>query len=324
IAQVMKTYYIDVRDDDTDDTPKLGVWILDGDTSCSQLLKFAIKSDNIENCLLILVASMTQPWSILTVLKKWTTIIEDHIDRLKLDTNKLRELRDKIQYDFQHYLEPSEATNKRLTTSATSTSLASSSTSATPTTSPATTQITNSNSDDQFILPLGEGVLTKNLGLPVIVVITKCDAMPTLEKENDYKDEQFDFIQHHIRKFCLQYGAALFYTSVKEKKNIDKLYKYIVHKCYNYPFQYSAAVVERDSIFIPNGWDNEKKIHILLENLHQIKPTDNYTDIIVKPIVRRVSIYLSTLITASKFITKRLNSLEKSHTGVGVIYFFIV
>ena len=28
--------------------------------------------------------------------------------------------------------------------------------------------------------------------------------MSTLEKENDYKDEYFDFMQHHLRKFCLE------------------------------------------------------------------------------------------------------------------------
>jgi hypothetical protein len=28
--------------------------------------------------------------------------------------------------------------------------------------------------------------------------------MPVLEKENDYKDESFDFMQHHLRKFCLE------------------------------------------------------------------------------------------------------------------------
>lgn len=131
--------------------------------------------------------------------------------------------------------------------------------------------------------------------------------MPVLEKENDYKDEYFDFIQHHLRKFCLECkkkklfcykkklidllftdGAALFYTSVKEKKNIDKLYKYIVHKCYGYPFTSSAAIVERDAIFIPIGWDNPKKVDILLENLHRLKSTDNYSDVFVKPVVRRV------------------------------------
>ena len=132
--------------------------------------------------------------------------------------------------------------------------------------------------------------------------------MPTLEKENEYKDEHFDFLQYHLRKFCLECmkipcflcilrcisfqtvldGAALFYTSVREKKNIEKLYKYVINKCYGYSFALPAAIVERDAIFIPAGWDNPKKADILLENLHRLKSTDNYSDVFVKPIVRRV------------------------------------
>ena len=40
-----------------------------------------------------------------------------------------------------------------------------------------------------------------------------------------------------VRKFCLQYGASLFYTSVKEDKNCDLLYKYLVHRIYQFPFK---------------------------------------------------------------------------------------
>ena len=56
-----------------------------------------------------------------------------------------------------------------------------------------------------------------------------------------------------VRKFCLQYGASLFYTSVKEDKNCDLLYKYLVHKNYNFSFTTPALVVERDAVFIPAG-----------------------------------------------------------------------
>jgi dynein light intermediate chain 1 len=69
---------------------------------------------------------------------------------------------------------------------------------------------------------------------------------------------------------------------------MDKLYKYIINKCYGYPFTSPAAIVERDAIFIPAGWDNPKKADILVENLHRLKATDNYADVFVKPIVRRV------------------------------------
>ena len=91
-----------------------------------------------------------------------------------------------------------------------------------------------------------------------------------------------------MRKFCLQYGASLFYTSVKEDKNCDLLYKYLVHRIYHFPFkvwnikyelrgnifksiyfQTPALVVEKDAVFIPAGWDNDKKIAILYENMHR-------------------------------------------------------
>uniref|UniRef100_A0AAX7T954 Dynein light intermediate chain n=1 Tax=Astatotilapia calliptera TaxID=8154 RepID=A0AAX7T954_ASTCA len=145
-----------------------------------------------------------------------------------------------------------------------------------------------SEEEESVLLPLGDNTLTHNLGIPVVVVCTKCDAISTLEKEHDYRDEHLDFIQFHIRRFCLQYGASLLYTSVKEMKNLDILYKYLVHRLYGFPFHCPAQVVERDAVFIPSGWDNEKKIAILHENFQTIKAEDSFEDVIVKPPVRKI------------------------------------
>uniref|UniRef100_A0A673VIZ0 Dynein light intermediate chain n=1 Tax=Suricata suricatta TaxID=37032 RepID=A0A673VIZ0_SURSU len=148
--------------------------------------------------------------------------------------------------------------------------------------------LTSGPDEENVSLPLGDNMLTHNLGIPVLVVCTKCDAVSVLEKEHDYRDEHFDFIQSHLRRFCLQYGAALIYTSVKEEKNLDLLYKYIVHKTYGFHFITPALVVEKDAVFIPAGWDNEKKIAILHENFTTVKPEDAYEDFIVKPPVRKL------------------------------------
>jgi hypothetical protein len=94
-------------------------------------------------------------------------------------------------------------------------------------------------------------------------------------------------MQQWIRKFCLQYGAALFYTSAKEDKNCDLLYKYLTHRIYGFPFRTPALVVEKDAVFIPSGWDNMNKIRILYENLHTCKPDDYFRDIIVQPTTRK-------------------------------------
>jgi len=45
-------------------------------------------------------------------------------------------------------------------------------------------------------------------------------------------------------------GAALLYTSMKENKNLDLLYKYLVHRLYGFPFNIPAQVVEKDSVFM--------------------------------------------------------------------------
>ena len=45
-------------------------------------------------------------------------------------------------------------------------------------------------------------------------------------------------------------GAGLIYTSVKEEKNMDLLYKYVVHKLYDFQFTTPALVVEKDAVFM--------------------------------------------------------------------------
>ena len=104
--------------------------------------------------------------------------------------------------------------------------------------------------DPDELVPLPEGTLSRNLGLDLIVVVTKTDYMSDLERDYDYKEEHFDFMQQIIRHFCLQFGASLFYTSVKEDKNCDLLYKYLVHRIYGFPFKTPALVVEKDAVFM--------------------------------------------------------------------------
>ena len=45
-----------------------------------------------------------------------------------------------------------------------------------------------------------EGTLSRNLGLDLIVVVNKTDFITDLEKDYDYKDEHFDFIQQAVKK----------------------------------------------------------------------------------------------------------------------------
>ncbi|KAK1332503.1 hypothetical protein QTO34_007183 [Cnephaeus nilssonii] len=248
------------------DQTRCNVWILDGDLYHKGLLKFSLDAISLKDTLIMLVVDMSKPWTALDSLQKWASVVREHIDKLKIPPEEMKEMEQKLIRDFQEYVEPGEdfpASPQRRNT------------------------MSQEDKDDSVVLPLGADTLTHNLGIPVLVVCTKCDAISVLEKEHDYKDEHFDFIQSHIRKFCLQYGAALIYTSVKENKNIDLVYKYIVQKLYGFPYKIPAVVVEKDAVFIPAGWDNDKKIGILHENFQTLKAEDNFEDIITKPPVRK-------------------------------------
>ncbi|XP_030621627.1 cytoplasmic dynein 1 light intermediate chain 2 isoform X3 [Chanos chanos] len=248
------------------DQTRCNVWILDGDLYHKGLLKFAVSAETLKDSLAVFVVDMSRPWAIMESLQKWTSVLRDHVDKLKIPPEEMRELEQKMVKAFQEYVEPEDTT----------------------TASPQRRAPPVGGEDEGVLLPLGENVLTHNLGIPVLVVCTKCDAVSVLEKEHDYREEHFDFIQSHIRRFCLQYGAALIYTSVKEEKNLDLLYKYTVHKLYDFQFTTSALVVEKDAVFIPSGWDNEKKIAILHENFTTVRAEDPFEDFIVKPPVRKL------------------------------------
>ncbi|KAM9289390.1 cytoplasmic dynein 1 light intermediate chain 2 isoform 2-T2 [Morus bassanus] len=292
--------YLNIHDEDRDDHTRCNVWILDGDLYHKGLLKFAVSAESLQDTIVVFVADMSRPWTVMESLQKWASVLQEHIDKMKIPPEEMRDMEQKSERvlklkdkrnslcrdifclgilftrlkfmsskvikEFQEYVEPEEGYQG----------------------SPQRRGPSSGQEDEHVSLPLGENVLTHNLGIPVLVVCTKCDAVSVLEKEHDYREEHFDFIQSHIRRFCLQYGAALIYTSVKEEKNLDLLYKYIVHKTYGFQFTTPALVVEKDAVFIPAGWDNEKKIAILHENFTTVKPEDAYEDFIVKPPVRKL------------------------------------
>uniref|UniRef100_A0A8D1K5A1 Dynein light intermediate chain n=1 Tax=Sus scrofa TaxID=9823 RepID=A0A8D1K5A1_PIG len=251
--------YLSIHDEDRDDHTRCNVWILDGDLYHKGLLKFAVSAESLPETLVIFVADMSRPWTVMESLQKWASVLREIFF--------LSFFFFFFFFFFFNYIEPEEGSQG----------------------SPQRRGPLTSGPDEENVaLPLGDNVLTHNLGVPVLVVCTKCDAVSVLEKEHDYRDEHFDFIQSHLRRFCLQYGAALIYTSVKEEKNLDLLYKYIVHKTYGFHFTTPALVVEKEAVFIPAGWDNEKKIAILHENFTTVKPEDAYEDFIVKPPVRKL------------------------------------
>lgn len=230
------------------------------------------------------VVSMSTPWTIMDSLKKWSAILTDHVKKLNIPVAKRNEYLKQQCRLFQSYRDPDESHQILLNTSAKK------SNPGTPVSSlrnVAPAEVETVNDTDDMLLPLDPAILNKNLGISVMVIVTKSDSISVLDKENEYRIEHFDFIQYHIRRFCLDYGASIFYTTIKDKRTYDKLYKYLAHRLYNFSFNIPSCVVDRESVFIPTGWDNEGKINILLENSTTIKSDSEYSDIIPRPSLRK-------------------------------------
>jgi len=248
---------------------------------------------------------MTTPWNIMDQLQTWASLLHDHIDRLALSAEQTKQLQNENIRRWQSYCEPGDDSEAAASSSSPTKShhnshmnmsrisggnnMSRSGGGGMDTSVNASESSTiEANDLEAELEPLAEDTLTRNLGLDLIVVVTKTDYMSDLERDYDYKDEHFDFIQQYVRKFCLQFGASLFYVSVKDDKNCDLLYKYLVHRIYGFPFRTPALVVEKDAVFIPAGWDSSKKIGILYENMHSVKPDQYYTDVIAKPMISQV------------------------------------
>lgn len=85
-------------------------------------------------------------------------------------------------------------------------------------------------------IPLPEGVLANNIRMPLIVCVNKCDLQSSVLREDS--SNKIQLILYHLRKFCIQYGASLIYTSIKNNSNLSTLYEYILHRSYKMPLRF--------------------------------------------------------------------------------------
>lgn len=104
-------------------------------------------------------------------------------------------------------------------------------------------------------LPLGEGVLEVNLGIPLIIVCSKSDVIQSNDK-GIFTDKALDVLNKFVRTSSLLYGATTIFVSEKSQVNVDLLYHYLGHRLYGFPLQYKPSLDEKDRMFIPSGFDS--------------------------------------------------------------------
>jgi len=74
------------------DHTRCNAWVLDGDLYHKGLQGVAVPVDSIESTVLLITVDMSRPWNTLDSLQKWAAVAREHIDKLRVAPEKLREL----------------------------------------------------------------------------------------------------------------------------------------------------------------------------------------------------------------------------------------
>ncbi|KAJ2849945.1 hypothetical protein IWW36_002254 [Coemansia brasiliensis] len=243
--------FMDVDDEEGEETiARVGLYQLASDRSADcGLLRLVLDAQTFGATAAVIVLDWGRPWRFIKSLIRWMHVLSTNVEDVSSSwagRAAVAEGRERLERFWQEYSDNG--------------------------TRPSGVDV---------LLPLGSGVLESNLGLPLVVVCTKADAMGVLERERGFSEEDFDYIQQVLRAVCLRLGAALVYTSTHNPNTFATLYHYLVHRlltapttlppedaaseAIEYPFRGTANVVDREEVLVPAGWDSVAKIGFLRE-----------------------------------------------------------
>ena len=239
------------------------------------LLKIILNEKHLKDFLIIIVLDWSKPWTFIQQLVNWFTFLDLHFQSLNNNNHKLskqyKDYQNKLKFylqNFNHHY--SHNLNSNLSDDSNSNS----------NNNELTSKLFNEN-----IIPLDNHSLTHNFtGLPFIIVCNKSDQIDFNQNNNKFNcfsDDNIEFIQQILRGISLKYGSALIYTSINKPSSFTLLRNYVHHRLFqpdssvhsprSFNFYHRPIIIERDSIFIPSGWDSWGKIKTLRDG---IEPND--------------------------------------------------
>lgn len=121
----------------------------------------------------------------------------------------------------------------------------------------------NEHERERADLPLSEGTLWKNIGVPIVFVCAKADYADELVRERRLSEAHLDYVQQVLRTIALLYGAAVIATTQKRPESFETLRTYAAHRLFATPSAASPSTLELSTLFAPSGWDTWTKIEVL-------------------------------------------------------------
>ncbi|KAE9968691.1 hypothetical protein BLS_005750 [Venturia inaequalis] len=226
--------YQDVMDADQADTlARLSIYTLaDASPTLAPLLTPLLTPKTLPNTLVVVLLDWSQPWNWIRQLRAWIRLLRSVV--VSLDVESKQAMEDNVVYWRD---------TKRSTT------------------------LEGSNPDEESALPPGPGEWDEPLGVPLCVVCQNTDKMQTLEKEQGWKDEQFDYVGQYVRTILLKHGGSLIYTMPSAPGSLQIL----IHASLGIQStlqkkELKYEVTNRDKTLVPPNWDSWSKIRIMADN----------------------------------------------------------
>eukprot|EP00834_Sanchytrium_tribonematis_P002414 NODE_74_length_24438_cov_0.900283.p7 type:complete len:366 gc:universal NODE_74_length_24438_cov_0.900283:12370-13467(+) len=112
------------------------------------------------------------------------------------------------------------------------------------------------------LVPLNEGSLEVNLGIPIVFITSKVDVCLNVGDELEITSAKYGFIMQAIRKVSLTMGAALIALNNKLEQSRNELYSYLLYRLNPASFKFNSKIdgINLESLVIPAGWDSLPKI----------------------------------------------------------------
>ncbi|UNI13763.1 hypothetical protein JDV02_000475 [Purpureocillium takamizusanense] len=233
------TYY-DVLDADQDDTlARVSLYLLSQpSTEFAPLISPLLTPETVQHTALVILLDWSQPHLWLRQVWNWIQVLEEVIGQV---SSPARNEMEAIMSSWKERGRGGATVNLDGTPSA-----------------------TGSAGDGDGLLPLGPGEWAEPLGLPICVVCQNAQKMEFLEKNQGWKEPDFDTVLQYLRTILLRHGASLIYTSQNTPSQLPALIHStlgITSLLKRQPLKHN--VIDRDKIVVVPNWDSWGKIRIL-------------------------------------------------------------
>ncbi|KAH7316705.1 dynein light intermediate chain-domain-containing protein [Stachybotrys elegans] len=232
--------YYDVLDADQDDTlARVSLYLLTQPSGeFASLVAPLLTPETIPHTAVVILLDWMEPHLWLRQLCSWIQVLEEVMGHMNDDE---REQLEEVMASWKERGRGGASTNLDGTPSTTGTT-----------------------SDGDGLLPLGPGEWSEPLGLPLCVVCQNAQRMESLEKNNHWKEPDFDTVLQYLRTVLLRHGASLIYTSQNAPSQLPSLMHStlgITSLLKRQPLKHN--VIDRDRIVVPPNWDSWGKIRVL-------------------------------------------------------------